>query len=143
MVYFNDNEGDPPENGAKRAVSCGLTMMAANAYLITPILQASNVEPIDFRISIDYGYVTLAKIGAPRRFSAITAIGTNANFAAKMLKMAGENEIVIGQSTKSMLPIDWQTHFTTITPEPSGWYHIINNAPYVLYKYIGRWNNLL
>lgn len=143
MVYFNDNEGTPAENGAKRAVSCALTMLATNTHLISPILKASNVEPIDFRISIDHGNVTVAKIGAPRKFSANTAIGTTANFASKMLKMAGKNEIVIGETVKVLLPTYWQSNFTIATPEPSGWYYRANNTQYMLYKYFGRWEKLL
>lgn len=143
MVYFNDNDGSPPEDGSKRAVSCALTMMTANQILISPILKASNVEPIDFRVSIDWGYVTVAKIGAPRRFSANTAIGSTANFASKMLKMADKNEIVIGESARAKLPTSWQTSFTSVTPESSGWTYRVNNAPYLLYKYFGRWDRLI
>lgn len=33
MAYFEDGAGNPPERGAKRAVACALTMMAANEHL--------------------------------------------------------------------------------------------------------------
>ena len=37
LVYFNDNEGTPPENGSKRAIACALTMFAATQYLTTQL----------------------------------------------------------------------------------------------------------
>lgn len=49
FIYFNDNEGNPPENGPKRAVSCALTMFAATKHLINPVLNNSNTAPIKFR----------------------------------------------------------------------------------------------
>lgn len=143
MVYFNDGEGAPPENGSQRALSCSLTMLAATKELINPILIASNVKPIDFRVSIDYGKVTVAKIGAPRRFNANTAIGSTANFASKMLKFAGVNDIVIGASAKEQLPLAWQLSWVQVTTESSGWTYISDGRPYLLYKYTGRWNKLI
>ncbi len=143
MVYFNDGEGSPPENGSKRALSCSLTMLIATKELINPILLASNVKPIDFRISIDYGTVTVAKIGAPRRFNANTAIGSTANFASKMLKFAGINEIVIGATAREKLPLTWQVNWTTVVQKSSGWSYVGDGSPYLLYKYTGRWYNLI
>lgn len=142
LVYFNDGEGTPPESGPKRAVACALTMFAATEHLINPIIKASNAKPIEFRASIDYGAVTIARIGAPRRFNANTAIGTTANFASKMLGLANPGEIVIGESAKTKLPIDWQRQWTTRVPEPTGWTYRNDSSPYLLYRYSGRWNSL-
>lgn len=143
MIYFNDGEGNPPENGAKRSVSCALTMLEATQKLINPIVLASNATPIDFRVSIDYGNVTVAKIGAPRRFNANVAIGTTANFASKMLRMANKNEIVIGASVRGMLPTSWQNNWTAVVPEETGWTYLKTGEPYALYRYFGRWKQLL
>ena len=142
MIYFNDNEGSPPEGGPKRAVSCALTMLAATKELINPILVASKIESIDFRVSIDYGMVTIARIGAPRRFNANTAIGTTANFASKMMRRAGKNEIVIGAAALEKLPAAWQHRYATQMIEPTGWSYRKDGSPYLLYKYIGRWTSL-
>ena len=121
MVYFNDGEGNPPEKGSKRAIASALTMMAANTYLITPILQATSTKEIDFRISLNYGPVTIARLGAARRFNANVAIGTTANFASKMLKFAGLNEIVIGEAAKNHLPPEWQILWTKRMTVDTGW----------------------
>lgn len=142
MAYFEDNAGTPPESGCKRAVACALTMMAAREHLIDPILLASSFTPFAFRISIDYGTVTVAKLGVARGFNSYVAIGTTANFAAKMLNKAGAQDIVIGASVRSNLPLNWQTQFAQVHPESTGWTYRISNEPYLLYKYIGRWARL-
>ena len=143
LVYFNDNEGTPQERGSKRAIACALSMFAITQYLINPIITASNASPIEFRVSIDYGAVTVARLGAPRRFNANTAIGTAANFASKMLRFAGANEIVIGETARSHLPAVWQSRWTVPIAKPTGWIYRKSNAPYVLYRYIGRWANTI
>lgn len=142
MAYFEDNGGNPPESGCKRAVACALTMMAAREYLIDPILVASGFKPFEFRISIDYGAVTIAKLGVKRGFNSYVAIGTTANFAAKMLRKASSQEIVIGDSVRKKLPLGWQQGFTEAHSEATGWTYIESNQPYLLYKYTGRWARL-
>lgn len=143
MVYFNDGEGDPPEDGSKRAVACALTMLKTTEVLINPILLNSGVSPIEFRTSIDHGNVTVAKIGAPRRFTANTAIGSTANFACKMLKHVGKNEILIGENAKQQLPVTWQLNWVSPYDIPSGWTYTRSGLPYKIYKYNGRWNRLI
>lgn len=139
LVYFNDGEGTPPESGPKRAVACALTMFATTRHLINPIVVASHMQPIEFRVSIDYGVVTIARLGAPRRFNANAAIGTTANFASKMLRYAKAGDIVIGESAKLLLPIKWQIRWTAPLSESTGWVYRSDNRPYPLYRYTGRW----
>lgn len=143
MIYFKDEDGTPPEGGSKRAVACALTMMAANDNLINPILRATPTDEIKFRVSIDWGTVTIAKLGAPKRFSANAAIGTTANFASKMMRYAKENEIVIGETARMLLPVDWKNNFTELMPITTGWHYRKTGKPYQLYRYIGRWKRLV
>ena len=143
MIYFNDSEGDPPERGAKRAVSSALTMIAANANLISPILRSTPVKEIEFRVSIDCGYVTIARLGPPRRHNANVAIGTTANFASKMLRHAKAGEIVLGEVARNDLPTEWQTSWTEVAVRDTGWVYRVSGMPYALYKYIGRWIRLV
>jgi adenylate cyclase len=142
MAYFEDAAGDPAENGSKRAVACALTMMAANEHLIKPILDATSVPDIKFRISIDCGYVTIARLGAARRFNANVAIGATANFACKMLKFAALGEIVVGASVRDKPPPSWH-QFTQYMSVTTGWSYRLTGLPYPLYKYTGRWNRLV
>lgn len=142
MAYFEDNAGTPPESGSKRAISCALTMMAAREHLIDPILTASGLTPFSFRVSIDHGTVTIANLGIARGFNSYVAIGTTANIASKMLSKASAGDIIIGDSVRRNLPLEWQTQFTQIHPELTGWSYRISSEPYCLYKYVGRWSRL-
>ena len=143
LAYFEDRGGDPPEVGTKRAVACALTMLATNELYVTPILRNSAIPPLVFRISIDHGPVTIARLGAPRRFNSIVAIGTTANFASKMLAHAKPGEIVLGEQAKLQLPLRWQEQFTRLAVLFTGWNYILSGAPYPLYWYIGRWSRLV
>jgi adenylate cyclase len=141
MAYFEDRTGTPAETGCKRAVACALTMMAANEYLIKPILEATPVAEIKFRASIDYGFVTIARLGAARRFNANVAIGATANFANKMLAFAEPGDIVIGTTVRNQLPPTWH-QFIQSMPVTTGWVYRQTGLSYPVYKYTGRWNRL-
>jgi len=143
LAYFEDGRGDPPERGTKRALACALTMFATNEHYVTPILRNSSIAPLAFRLSIDYGPVTIARLGAPRRFNSIVAIGTTANFAAKMLAHAKPGEIVLGEQGRLQLPLSWQSKFTELAVFSSGWNYVLTQAPYPLYRYNGRWSRLV
>ena len=142
MAYFEDGGLDPPENGTHRAIACSLTMMAACEYLINSILTNSGKPTIEFRICIDYGAVTIAKLGAPRRFNSIVAIGTSANIASKMLAHAERGDILIGDAARKQLPSEWQSRFTKLKTVNSGWYYRQSKLPYCFYQYTGRWVDL-
>lgn len=139
MIYFKDEEGSPQERGTKRAIAAALTMMAANEYLINPILRATPTKEIEFRVSLDYGPVTIAKLGSPRRFTSNAAIGSTANFASKMLRHAKASDIILGESARNQLPIYWQTNWTEIIDIATGWHYLISGKDYSIYRYIGRW----
>lgn len=144
MAYFGDNLGDGSSgNSVKSAVACALTMTAANEYLISPILRATGVLPLEFRVTMDYGALTVAHLGAPQRFNANVAIGNAANFSAKMLGLVKPGEIALGATAKNLLPTQWQTNWTTLSLVSTGWVYTDTNLPYPLYLYTGRWANLV
>ena len=143
MMYFTDDLASSGVHSVQKAITCALTMMATTTYLINPIVRASNAEDIKFRISIDYGSITIAKIGSRRRFSSYTAIGTIANLACKMLKHAKPEQIVLGNNAKNELPIEWQQMYTRLLPINTGWVYKANELPYSLYLYTGRWAKLI
>jgi len=139
MAYFNDNEGDPPADGTKRAVAGALTMFYVTAQLINPILRNSKIEDFRFRIGIDYGSVSVAQIGAARRFGSLVAVGTSANVACKMLGVAGPDDLVIGENVFRHLPTQWQREWTTVKADSTGWIYRGSGAPYRYFSYTGRW----
>ncbi len=138
MTYFEDGAGNPPEDGCKRALSCALTMMHTNTALINPIIQASGLEEIHFRVGIDYGIVTAGRLGAAGRFGALVAIGTTANIASKMLSVAGVDEILLGESVFNQLPQDRRQR-ARLHQLDTGWVYRQTRAAYPFYRYDGRW----
>ena len=102
----------------------------------------SNIEPIQFRICIDYGQVTIAKLGAAKRFNAIVAIGTTANVASKMLSAANAGEILLGENVKNHLPSEWQSSWVKLHTYQTGWVFRSTNLPYSYYKYDAHWARL-
>ena len=144
LAYFEDSTAEfGNANSTKRAVACALTMMAANAELIAPILRATGVEPLQFRISMDHGPVTIARIGAAQRFNANVAIGNAANFASKMLSQVKPGDIGLGASACAQLPDDWRTRWAILSPVATGWVYGDSTTPYPLYLYTGRWARLI
>jgi class 3 adenylate cyclase len=143
MVYFKDNEGTPLERGVKRGVACALTMFAATLSLINPILRATPTPEIQFRVSMDYGNVTIARLGPPRRFNSNVAVGTTANVASKLLTLASPGDIVLGELARNELPVVWQKHWTRLIPENTGWVYRSTGHHYPAYRYIGRWSRIV
>jgi len=135
MAYFASG---PSSMGEKRAVASALTMFAAAAHLINPILVKSGIPLLDFRICMDRGFVTVAKIGAARRFSSLVAVGTTANRASKMLGVATANMILIGEKMLDGLPAEWLS-FVRLHPADTGWSYTETGAPYRYWTYEGRW----
>lgn len=138
MAYFEDTSEHAEENGSKRAVAAALSMFCANAKLLNPILVRSGIDPIRFRVGIDHGLVTIAKVGAAKRFNSLVAIGSPANIACKMLAKAQPNELVIGQNVVSELPAAW-LQFCDLMMIETGWVFVQTQKPYPFYRYTGRW----
>lgn len=136
MAYFEDST---EANSTQKAVACALTLHAANEHLITPVLKATPVDPIQFRVSMDYGAVTIARIGAARGFNANVAIGNIANFAAKMLQHVNPGDVGLGANAKARLPEYWQATHAELSPVSTGWFFGDSKVPYPLYLYTGRW----
>jgi class 3 adenylate cyclase len=138
MTYFEDGT-QALESGCKRAVSCALTMQRSANHLLNPVLDRSGIERMDFRIGIDHGQVTIARLGAARRFNALVAVGTAANVACKMLRFGGPNEIIIGDSVRKEIPASWH-QYTSRIQEDSGWVYRASGQQYPFFRYTGRWN---
>ena len=143
LAYFEEDGPVSEPNSTKRAVACALTMHTTNTFLITPVLRASAVLPIQFRTTIEYGNITVARIGAPKRFNANVAIGNVANFASKMLSLVSPQEIGIGANARARLPWPWQSLWTVKSERQTGWVYLGSNLPYPLYLFTWRWRKLL
>lgn len=135
MAYFAD---EPTAKNEKRAVAAALTMFAAATHLINPILVKSNIPLLNFRICMDRGFITVARIGAARRFSGLVAVGTTANMASKMLSVAEANAILIGEKMLAGLPAEWM-QFVRLHPADTGWFYRATGTAYRYWEYVGRW----
>jgi adenylate cyclase len=142
MAYFEDNSGDPPESGCKRAVAAALTMLYVTEQAINPVLVKSNVKTIEFRVGIDHGLVTIAQLGAARRFGGLVAIGSTANIASKMLDEAAPGDFLIGEEVYKKLPPHWK-QFAGLAKLDTGWVYVASRLHYSFYKYTGRWKGPL
>jgi len=138
MAYFVPNPGEMPPV-QQRALSAALTMFTAAEKLINPILVQSNIEPINFRICMDHGPITVAKVGAARGFNGIVAIGTTANIASKMLAFADQNTILVGEKMLDGLPPEWVRRFVQFKTQDTGWIYRESLKPYAFWLYTGRW----
>lgn len=140
MAYFNGDNGYA-HNEAQRACAAALTIFYTANNLLNPVIARSNLKPLDFRICIDHGAITVANVGAARRFNSFVAIGTNANIACKLLKLAKENQIVIGANVMSRLPERWQ-QFCTMLPHLTGFEYTGTRVAYPAYHFDAFWNGL-
>jgi class 3 adenylate cyclase len=123
----------------KRALAAALTMFhAADAY-INPVIESTPAPRLNFRICMDHGPITIARIGAAQRFNNIVAIGATANLASKMLGFAGENSILLGDQMIAGIPTDWFISYGRLKTVDTGWVHLLDNSPYKFWEYIGRW----
>jgi adenylate cyclase len=139
MVYFEDGGGTPAEVGSKRAVAAALTMFYTTERAINPILERSSIPPIKFRIGIDHGEVTIAELGAARRFRSRVAIGATANIASKILDVAGPGELILGNEVHKRLPPGWTNQFSQIHTTQTGWVYLASGEHYLFHRYVGRW----
>lgn len=137
MAYFASSAG--PRDVRHRAVACAMTMFHAADQFINPIIENSGLQRIDFRICIDHGWITVARLGAARRFNHIVAVGTSANRTSKMLGHAMAGEIMIGDAVLAGLPTAWLEDHVSGTGIDTGWYYP-DGTQYGFWLFGGRWN---
>ena len=140
MAYFV-RQSEDAVSVQQRALVTALTMFSAAERLINPILKSANIAELEFRICLDHGPITVAKVGAARGFNGIVAIGTTANIASKMLAIAGPNNLLVGSKVLGGLPVEWVRQFVQLKTAKTGWYYSDTGAPYEFWEYTGRWKD--
>jgi adenylate cyclase len=128
MAYFGE-QGATPADRVRPAVEAAVVMHYVNDRLMTPWFSDQGLPPIAFRIGIDVGPVTIARVGLHGENSSIVAIGTTANVACKLMNRIPDGGICIGQQVYANLPAGWQTACRRC-PEPSGFVYTLTQAPY-------------
>ena len=139
MAYF-PADSQYSDHESQRALAAAMSCFYAADRFINPVIQASRLPAIDFRVCVDHGTITVANVGAPKRFKSFVAIGATANFACKLLSLAGKNEILIGASVLPGLPLEWRRDLCFRLGKDTGWTVGPNKDPYTAYIFDGRWN---
>lgn len=138
MAYFVKRGKN---NYVQRAIASAMTMLNAAENLIEPAIVARGIEPFQFRIAIDAGPITVAKVGRKTGFGGFVAIGDPANRASKMLAHTDPMTILIGNNAAMDLPEKWRgyAHLKNV-PE---WKWIRDNGqPYYLRNFIKNTSHL-
>ncbi len=138
MAYFGE-DGSTEAERVKPAVEAALVMHYVNDQIISPWLTGQNVQPITFRVGIDHGPVTVARVGIRGEKSSRVAIGTTANIACKLMNRIPNGGICIGNNVYQSLPHNW-TQSCRQCDQPSGFVYIVNNAAYVAWELNQRLN---
>ena len=141
MAYFVGEGQNKRVDACEKATAAALSMFFVTEHLINPLLIRSGFQTIDFRIGIDYGRVTIARVGAARIFNSNVAIGISANIASKMLRDAGKNEIIIGNDVYISLTPGKKSHCTIFKTDTPFFYFFGDGTsnPYHYYKFDARW----
>jgi class 3 adenylate cyclase len=138
MAYFPADASEKSHE-SQRAVAAAMTIFYSADFLLNPVISATLIPKVDFRICIDHGSITIADVGAARRFHGFVAIGATANIACKMLNVADHNQIVIGESVHNTIPLAWQLNHSIRRQEPTGFHYTLDGREYPCYTFDGRW----
>jgi len=127
MAYFGTDTSDQ-HSIVRSAADAAVLMQATNDRVITPELQLRGIEPVKFRIGMDFGKVTIGRIGV-HGINSLAAIGTIANVACHLMDLAGANGICIGGAVYHLLPEGWQCYCYPC-PEDTGYKCANTDVPY-------------
>lgn len=95
LIFYFDNVNDPKDiTRFKNVLDCGLTMGLASSTLNAKML-SEKLPPIKYRISADYGQVSIAKSISSQSED---LFGPAMNISAKINSLAKPNGLVIGKS---------------------------------------------
>jgi class 3 adenylate cyclase len=128
MAYFGEEAATEAER-VKPAVEAAVVMHYFNDQLLTPWLTGQSVQPLSFRVGIDYGPVTIARVGIRGEKSSRVAIGTTANVACKLMNRIPNGGICIGDILYRNLPNNWALSCRQCD-QPSGFVYVATQAPY-------------
>ena len=139
MAYFGENAVSDLEK-VRPAVEAAVVMHFINDHVLTPWFQRANIEPVRFRVGIDLGPVTVARVGIRGQENSMVAIGTSANIACKLMKNIPNGGICIGGSVYNNLPTNWQKA-CRLSDQPTGFYYTATQLPYHAWELNHRLSN--
>ena len=127
MAYFGTETSSDIES-VKSAVDAAVLMVYVAENLINPWLARQGLPTVRFRIGIDYGQVTIGRIGL-KGTNSFVAIGSTANIANRLMELIPDGGIAIGNEVYRHLPQSW---LNTVTPLPpnTGFVYVLTGAAY-------------
>lgn len=132
MAYFGTDSADE-EEAVRQAVESAVVMHYVNDALISPWLAQQRFHQVTFRVGVNFGEVTIGKVGVPGGLNTFVAIGTPANIACKIMRLIPEGGICIGNEVRKRLPPGWDTWCTPI-PALTGFVYKASQAPYAAHR---------
>ena len=99
LYYFPVCKIKNPEDYLIKSLECSFVMIESHDF-ICQYLKKETLPCLDYRISMDYGNVTLMKSSDS---ASIDMIGTPINICAKINRKASTNGIVVGGDIREML----------------------------------------
>lgn len=133
LFYFPDTCHSDHKLGFLNTIECGFSMMKMHEKL-NEILKRYALPKIDFRISFDYGNVTMMKT----RNGLIDLVGPTINTCAKINDLASINGTVIGRDLYEKIK-----HIHEYGFRNAGNFSIGLKQPYPIFTLYKKTNNLL
>ena len=93
MAYFGA-DNSPRDATVRAAVEAAVLMHFVNDQLISPWLEKNGLWKVRFRVSIDYGAATIAKLGI-HSTNSFVAIGSTPNIANRLLRLVPEGIAIV------------------------------------------------
>lgn len=139
MAYFG-TETQSDSESVRSAVEAALLMHYVTDTLINPWLLREQLPVVRFRIGIDFGDVTVARIGVPGT-NTFVAIGCTANIANRIMELIPDGGIAAGDRVHSLMPLLWRSSATALPPAP-GYVYLATGTPYpawrINYRLVGQ-----
>jgi adenylate cyclase len=105
-------------------------MHYVNDRLMGYFVEKLGRAPIKFRVGIDTGPITIARVAIPGgSHGSVVAVGTSANVACKLMKLIPDGGICIGAKTYDVLPNGW-AQSCVAADKPTGFIYVSSQAPY-------------
>lgn len=117
MAYFKCSS---EVESTQHAVEAAVTMHCYNDQVISPRFKEMGLPEIKFRVGIEVGSVTIAKVGIHGgSHRSMVAIGTPANIACKLMTLIPNGGIVVGDYIRGRLSESWKQQTSFLGPLPN------------------------
>ncbi len=116
LYYFPETVDGNSKSALKNTLECSLTMIESN-LIINEKLREEDLPSVNYRISIDYGSVMIAK---SLNSSNDDIFGSTVNLCAKINSRAAPNSIVVGGDLHQIIKNLGEYDFNLISSYSSG-----------------------